>query len=283
MRKFALDQDFLSRLAIPPRPEIVSVLFQEMSRDEPDLGRVSRQISADVGLAAAMLKIVNSPAFGRDTKARSVAQAVSMLGMRNVSSIATGLAIRQSLGGGAQGGFERFWDTAEKVALGCSYLAQALRGIPVEEAFTVGLFHDCGIPMLMRRFPNYREALELANRTGDRSFFDIENEAVGTDHGVVGYFLARSWNLDDDLSQALLRHHEVDLFASDDAGDRLRNYVGIIHFAQHIHHRQMRSTVDVEWLKFKPAVLAHFALSEEDYINLVDGAQEAVNEELAAA
>lgn len=283
MPEIPLDQNFLRNLAIPPRPEIVSVLLSEMSRDEPDLHRVTRQISSDVGLAAAMLKVVNSPALGRAIKARTITQAVNMLGMRNVSNIATGLAIRQSLGGGAQGSLERFWDTAEKVALICSYLARRLRGIPAEEAFTIGLFHDCGIPVLLTRFPAYRDTLALANRAAERSFYVVEEEAIGTNHGAVGYFLARSWNLHDDLCLAILRHHEIEVFTGGDTSDAVRNYVGIVHLAQHIHHRSMRSTVDVEWLKFESVVLAHFALTEEDFINLVDGAQESVDAELAAA
>jgi HD-like signal output (HDOD) protein len=283
MPKIPLDQDFIRSLAIPPRPEIVSVLFQEMSRDEPDLQRITRQISADVGLASAMLKVANSAAFGRETKARSVSQAISLLGTRNVSSIATGLAIRQSIGGGGQAGMERFWDTAEKVAMICSYLARALRGIPVEEAFTVGLFHDCGIPVLMGRFPKYRETLARANCAVDRSFFAVEEEDIGTHHGAVGYFLARSWNLHDDLSMAILRHHDDDVFGDPGVNDMVLNYVGMIHLAQHIHHLRMRSTDDVEWAKFEEAVLGHFALTEEDFFNIVDGAQETLEIELAAA
>ena len=271
-----LSQDLVRNLAIPPRPEIVNVLFEEMSRDEPDLARVGQKIAADVGLAAAMLKVANSALFGGSGRARSVYQAIDLLGMRNVSSIATGLVIRHSLGGGKNAALERFWDTAEKVAMICAYLAKALRGIPVDEAYTLGLFHDCGIPLLMERFPNYRETLARANRAPDRSFFSVEDEEIGTNHGAVGYFLARSWSLHDDLCNAIRWHHEPDVFRDPEVSETVRNYVGLIHLAQHVQHRQMRSTTDVEWSKFVDAVLAHFALGEEDFINLVDGAQESL-------
>lgn len=277
MTETMLTQELVRTLAIPPRPEIVTVLFEEMSRDEPNLGRVSDKIAADVGLAAAMLKVVNSPAFGRAVKARSVSQAVSLLGLRNVSSIATGLVIRHSLhAGGKDATLERFWDTAEKVALISSFLAKSLRGIPVEEAYTLGLFHDCGIALLMNRFPNYRETLARANQAADTSFFAIEEAAIGTNHGAVGYFLARSWYLHDDLCKAILWHHDLDIFRDPAANDTVRNYIGIIHLAQHVQHRQMRSTTDVEWTKFEADILDHFALSEEDFINLLDGAQESL-------
>lgn len=275
MTETMLSQDLVRNLAIPPRPEIVTVLFEEMSRDEPDLGRVGQKIAADVGLAAAMLKVANSALFGGAGRARSVSQAIDLLGMRNVSSIATGLVIRHSLGG-KDAALQRFWDTAEKVAMVCAYLARTLRGIPVDEAYTLGLFHDCGIALLMNRFTNYRETLARANRAADRSFFSVEDEDIGTNHGAVGYFLARSWCLHDDLCNAIRWHHEPDIFVDADVCDTVRSYVGIIHLAQHVQHRQMRSTTDVEWNKFADAVLAHFALGEEDFINLVDGAQESL-------
>lgn len=277
MNELMLSQDLVRNLAIPPRPEIMNVLFEEMSRDEPDLGRIGAKIAADVGLAAAMLKVANSAMFGGRGRARSVPQAVSFLGLRNVSGIATGLVIRHTLGsGGKNPMLERFWDTAEKVALICAFLARELHGIPVDEAYTLGLFHDCGIALLMERFPGYRETLAHANNAPDRCFFSVEDAEVGTNHGAVGYFLARSWSLHDDLCNAIRWHHDTDLFDDPDANDAVRSYVGLIHLAQHLQHLQMRTTVDHEWIKFERAVLDHFALTEEDFLNLIDRVQEQI-------
>ena len=276
----AIEQAFVKNLTIPPRPQIVSVLFEEMSRDEPDLRRVAKCIAADVGLAGAMLKVVNSPAFGLARKATSVAQAIDLLGMRNVSGIATGLVIRHSIGNSsAAAGLDRFWDSAEKTAVISAHLARALRDVPADEAYTFGLFHDCGIPLLMRQFPAYRETLARANRSAERSFTQIEEEDVGTHHAAVGYFLARSWQLPDSLSMAILRHHDIEVFHDAAVPGAVRSFIGIVHLAEHVQHLLMRSTVDVEWAKFDDAVRHHFALGEEDFINLVDSAQECLQGE----
>jgi HD-like signal output (HDOD) protein len=251
-----------------------------MSRDVPALRRISKNISADVGLSAAMLKAVNSSAFGLATKARSIAQAVDILGMRNVSSIATGLAIRHALGSGDKNSdMTRFWDTAEKSALVCAHLARRLRGIPSDEAYTFGLFHDCGIPVLMGHHPRYKETLARANRSTDRSFVAVEEADIGTHHCAVGYFLARSWHLSDALCQGILWHHDREMFDDPQVPDAVRNFIGIAHIADHMQHLAIRSTVDVEWGKFAESVLRHFALTEEDFINLVDGTQEALQGE----
>lgn len=258
-------------LTIPPRPQAMMALMEEMPRAEPDLRRVTQAIQADPGLAGAMLKVVNSPAFGLARKASSIAQAVGLLGLRNIHAIAAGLALRHAMRDPGNVSMERFWDTAEKVALICAELARRLRGIPVDEAYTLGLFHDCGIPLLMRRFPHYRDTLARGNRGEGESFAKIEETEVDTHHGAVGYFVARSWHLPDPLCQAILWHHDPEVFAADaDVPDAVRAFVGLVHFAEHIHHMRMRSAEDVEWQRFGKRVLAYFALDEDEYLVLVD-------------
>jgi len=271
-----LDQDFVRNLTIPPRPEIVSVLFEEMSRDEPNLARVSRKITSDPGLAAAMLKAANSPAFGLSRKLSSVAQAIDFLGMRNVASIATGLAIRHALGGGAAAQQRHFWDMAEKTALLCATFARKLRGIAVDEAYTFGLFHDCGVPLLMRQFPHYEKTLAGANDLGATTLLEREQADVGTHHGAVGYFLTRSWQLPDDFCRAVLWHHDTEVFEDRSVAEPVRNFVGIIHLAEHILNRVLFSVSGIEWERFESHVLDHFGLGEEDVVGLADVAFDAI-------
>lgn len=272
MLEAVLDPVLQRKLHIPPRPEVVCVLQEELHREMPDLARIARAISADVGLAGALLRTVNSPALGLSRQVSAIPQAISLLGMRNVAGLATALVLRGSLG--QTPSMERFWDTAEKTALLCAHLAQRLRDMAPDEAYTVGLFHDCGIPILMRYRANYKQTLARANKAGDRRFADVEMEDVGTHHGAVGYFLARSWNLPDALCQAILWHHDTGVFGAEDVAGTVRNYVGIIHLAEHIQHLTMRDSVDLEWTKFEVEILDHFALTGEDFLNLVDDARD---------
>ena len=260
-------------LSIPPRPEVINILIAERESEEPDLKRVAKAIMADVGLAGAMLKAVNSPAFGTRRKVSSIAAAVDLLGMKNVATLATGMVLRYMNGNSAPS-MDRFWDTAEKVASVAAYLAGRLRGIPQDEAYTFGLFHDCGIPLLMQKYPDYKDVLAQANQNTVRSFTAIEDESLGTHHAAIGYFLARSWYLSDDLCQAILLHHDIGVFESHPGTSiQALNLIGVGHLAEYVHHTSMRSGVDAEWVKFGTAVSRHFGLDEEDFINLVEDAQ----------
>lgn len=261
-------------LILPPQPKAMMVLMEEMQRPEPDLKRVAQVIQTDPALAGAMLKVVNSPAFGLATKASSVSQAINYLGFRNISSIASGLALRQVMSSPVAG-LERFWDTAEQVAVLCASLTKRIRGIARDQAYTVGLFHDCGIPLLMQRFPAYKDTLTRANKGEDRSFDQIEQDELGTSHTSVGYFIAKSWHLPEDICQAILLHHAPDTFSPDqNLSETTKNFVGLVLLAEHIHHQRQRVEVDIEWERMGPMVLKHFGLDEADYFELIDFAEE---------
>lgn len=262
-----------ANLTIPPRPEVIGVLMAEKESDDPDVKRVAKAIMADVSLSGAILKAVNSPAFGLRNKVSSIRAAVDLLGMKNVTSMATGLVLRYS-GGNAAPAMNRFWDSAEKIAMAAAYLAGRLKGIAKDEAYTFGLFHDCGIPLLMQRFPDYKAVLAKANQARERTFTGVEDAALGTHHASVGYFLAKSWYLSEDLSQAILLHHETSTFeAGSSASVGTLNLIGIGHLAGHAHHEAMRSGADTEWEKFEAAVCNHFGLDGEDLINLLEDTQ----------
>lgn len=274
----SLNQELVRNLTIPPRPDVVALLFEEMSRDEPDFARISRHIAADVGLAAAMLKAANSPAFGLPRKVSSIQHAIEFLGIRQVSGIATGLVIRHTLSGKG-GDHQHFWVAAEKCAQICARTARSLRGIPVDEAYTFGLFHDCGIPLLSRHFPRYDDTLAKAQQGDGASFTLTEEGDVGTHHGAVGYFLARSWQLPNHFCRAILWHHDIEVFADQDIADPVRNLIGLVHLAEHILGLVMFDTPTAEWARFETPVMRHFGLSDEDFINLVDDAAEAIGGE----
>ncbi len=258
-------------LKFPPRPEVVTILAQEGAREHPDVHRICKAVKADVAMAGAMLKAVNSPVFALSKKVTTIDGAIAVLGVKNVKSIATGLALRSSVGSGPS--MERFWDSAEKVALISAHVAKVFRTTKADEAYTYGLFHNCGIPMLMQRFPNYRDALIAANKNAEVPFTTCEDDVVGTNHAVVGYFLARAWELPDATTEAILRHHESDVFDQTELAGQTHGLIAIGHMAEHIYHLMVRTSVDLEWERFGAASLAHLGFSEAEFFEIADDAQ----------
>ncbi len=249
----------LAGVVIPPRPTVVTAVLEERARPEPDLKRVAALIGGDVGLSAAVLKTVNSPLYGLRRQVSGIEQAVNMLGMNNVGALVTGLALRNAVP--AQG-LERFWDGATRTALIASYLAKQLGCTSREDAHLFGLFHDCGIPLLMQRFPDYRDTLRQANQEHGRAFTDVEDERHATNHAVVGGLLASNWHLPDHLREAIRAHHDLAVFQSG-LSSAAMNLVAIGLLAEYIESGHSRLAGDGEWDKLGGAVMAHLMMDAD--------------------
>ena len=50
----------------------------------------------------------------------------------------------------------------------------------------------------------------------------------------------------------------------------LIDLVGVVHLAEHVHHRAARDGFDLEWDKFEGPVLRHFGLHEEDLADIIE-------------
>lgn len=82
-------------LVLPTLPEVALKVRQ--AADDPDisLARMSDIISHDAALSLGVLKVSNSVAFGRGVKVNSVPTAVTRIGLRQIKTIATAMAVEQ--------------------------------------------------------------------------------------------------------------------------------------------------------------------------------------------
>jgi len=58
-----------------------------------------------------------------------------------------------------------------------------------DQAYMAGIFHECGVPVLMQRFPDYCGKLHLDTTSCWPSFSD-EDKLYKVDHCSIGYFVA---------------------------------------------------------------------------------------------
>jgi HD-like signal output (HDOD) protein len=270
----------LGSIAIPPRPVALTQLMEENHKDSPDLRKIGKIIGDDVGLSAAVLKTVNSPFFGLRQKISSVPQAVSVLGQRNIGNIVTGLSLRNTLGGNAAS-LESFWDGAGRIATVASYISARVPDVAKEEAHLFGLFRDCGIPLLMQRFPDYQDTLRLASSAADKIFTAAEEERHATSHATVGFLLARSWCLPEPVCEGILHHHDysiLDESANPAIHPKARALIAITRLAEYVASVAQRSDDDSEWLRVSNQVLDYLALSQDEVADLTEDICEKLQE-----
>ena len=155
-------QQALQGITIPPQPQIMVDLQFEQYMPDPDLETIAKLISQDPGLSGALLKLVNSPHFGLSNKIGSIQRAVNLLGSRSIINLINAQSIKGEMSDETIVTLNRFWDTAQDVAMTCLTLAKRTGIQAADEAYTLGLFHDCGVPLMLKRFPNYMDVLELS-------------------------------------------------------------------------------------------------------------------------
>ncbi|MDD1013927.1 HDOD domain-containing protein [Pseudomonas rubra] len=268
-------QDALQGISVPPQPQIMVDLQFEQYMPDPDLEVIAKLISQDPGLSGALLKLVNSPYYGLSNKIASIQRAVNLLGSRSIINLINAQSIKGEMSDDTIVTLNRFWDTAQDVAMTCLTLAKRIGSQAVDEAYALGLFHDCGVPLMLKRFPDYMGVLEdaYANASTDQRVVDTENQKFNTNHAVVGYYTAKSWRLPEHLSNAIANHHNALAVFNDDSArnSQLKNLLAILKMAEHIcaSYRVLgNQSVDHEWNTVGHLVLDYVGLSEYDFENL---------------
>lgn len=264
-------------IGIPPCPDILIRIMAEMDKEEPDYHRLSNMISADVALAAGLIKTTNSPYFVRSQRARSVHDALTVLGLRAASHTIAGIILRNIFPNTPN--LIRFWDASARKARLCAWLAHKLdiHGFNADDAYTFGLFHDCGIPVLMARFPNYKDVLGQANLDSKNEFTASEDLLLKTNHAEVGSALAQSWWLDEDMCLSIRNHHSLAALSPESTLSKSnRLFIATIHFAEHFSQQQLGLDITQEWSKFGAACLETLQIDEDDMDFLYEEAKQVV-------
>ncbi|ROM74031.1 histidine kinase [Pseudomonas brassicacearum] len=266
-------QQSLQGISVPPQPQIMVDLQMEQYMPDPDLETIAKLISQDPGLSGALLKIVNSPYYGLRNKITSIQRAVNLLGSRSIINLINAQSIKGELHDDAIVTLNRFWDTAQDVAMTCLTLAKRVGLENGDEAYAMGLFHDCGVPLMLKQFPSYMSVLEeaYANASAECRVVDTENRVFNTNHAVVGYYTSKSWRLPDHVSQAIANHHNALAVFSDDSSrnnSQLKNLLAILKMSENIcaSHRVLGNQAeDHEWDCVGALVLDYIGLSEYDF------------------
>ncbi len=271
----------LQGISVPPQPQIMVDLQMEQYMPDPDLEVIAGLIAQDPGLSGALLKIVNSPYYGLSNKIASIRRAVTLLGSRTVVNLINAQSIKGEMSDDTIVTLNRFWDTAQDVAMTSMTLAKRTGALPPDEAYALGLFHDCGIPLMLKRFPNYMQVLEqgYANAGPDQRVVDTENRRFNTNHAVVGYYTAKSWRLPGHLTEAIANHHNALAIFNDDSSrnSQLKNLLAVLKMAEHIcasYKVLGNEREDHEWNSIGHLVLDYIDLSEYDFDNLKESVRE---------
>jgi len=258
-------------LIIPACPEVLLQLAEEIQKPEPDIQVISELVNRDIGLYSALLATVNSPVLGLSQQVESTHQAIMVLGYQKTFTLLQSIIMRNNLE--KHGRLDRFWDTATEVAGLCSRLARELGSINQEKAYSIGMMHDIGIPVMMTNFGNYRDFLRDVSSFDLRDIAQREVEHYGVDHFTLGYRLAKEWHLPVAVNKTILLQplFEKAFHGDIQVHDGLLGYLAILMLAKDIsaeYRHFWRLDSPEHFPEYLVPVLEFLELEKMDYLDL---------------
>ncbi len=207
--KNGLIEEVLACPALPSLPAVALRVIDLTSDPNVKMHELAETITNDQGLAAKILKTVNSSYYALRTPCGSIQKALVMLGLSPVKTLALGFSLVSSMDSRGDSGFDyvAYWRRGLYTGVAAKAFAEVVRSPISEEAFLAGLLQDIG-QMAMYRALQGRYLKVMAKADGDhRKLAKAELEELDTQHAEVGAMLAQRWKLPADLTMAV-RYHE---------------------------------------------------------------------------
>ena len=213
-------------------PTVYTHLTEAMQNTRSSIVDIARIISNDQVLTARLLKLANSPVYGFPSKIETISEAISILGTQQICDLVLATSVMQRFHGIPREltDMESFWCHSVSCGLAARILATYKREPNVERFFVAGVLHDIGRLIMYTALP--RESSELLRRCREAGHlvYDLEEQLLGFEHGIVGSDLLKEWCLPDSL-QEMVRFHHRPLCAG-----RFPVETAIVHVADIIAH-----------------------------------------------
>ena len=253
---------------IPIKPKALTQLQRLMKDSESIIADFAKVIAKDVSLSAAVLKTVNSAFFALETQITDIQHAVCFIGKDIINALATAIMFKQSFVDAPSClSLERYWDDSKDIAYSMTFINKELQSkLPDGLLYTIGLFHDCGIPAFSNKFNDYKEVLIKANQVGGNSIA-LEESEYGMNHAVIGYLIARSWSLPEQVSNIILHHHDLNFLTTSTNKEEQLAYA-TLKLAENLVYRNKRHCESPDWQHIKEEVLATLGINIDKYIEL---------------
>ena len=171
-------------IKLPEAPTIIFKLNDTIADPFSSSDDIAQVISKSPGLAAQLLRIVNSAFYGFPSRIDSISRAVTVIGSKEISALAAGIATMEIFKDIPKNVFDTQAFTHH--SLTCGVLARILAAggniRNTEQLFVAGLLHDIGRMVMFKYFPRQAGTMLAAAADGDSCLYNVEKRIMGFRH-----------------------------------------------------------------------------------------------------
>ncbi|WP_415258055.1 diguanylate cyclase [Thauera phenylacetica] len=198
-----------------PSPRGVALAIIRLTQ-APDvsLAELGRVIKGDPAFVGRLIKAANGLVAENRRAIVSVQEALMVLGLPAVRTLALGFSLLSTYRKGTCQGFDypRFWSSALLMAISMQALTQRVRVVAPDEAFSLGLLARVGELSLATLYPEAFSRL-LAELKRDHGLQQVvlEDQAFAMNHRELGAAMLADWGVPDALVQPVRFHEQPEL------------------------------------------------------------------------
>ena len=200
---------------IPTLPEVVGKVLQLVQDKESSAEDLARVISVDVGLMSRVLKLVNSSYYGFPRQIATIQQAITILGYTNVRGLVLSSSIYNMFKQSCKSenmifDYKTFWKHNLLCAISAKKIARNIGCPKSDDIFSVAILHDVGKAILAQYdYSNYSKsyAMTVGCLDFEKNKY-YEEKFTQTNHADIGYQVAYSWNLPEEILDVIRYHHQ---------------------------------------------------------------------------
>ncbi len=196
-------------------PVVIPKLLAMIDKETTSHADLTEVISRDPALTAKILKVANSAYYGFSQEITSLKNAIALLGLKMVKSLAVSIGVMNSLPSDEREGLlsqKDLWIHSLAVATVMNELNNRFRkGNEDDHLFIVGLLHDIGKIVLDQFFnKQFQQALKETRSQEKAKLHVAECEIVGLDHSEVGAMLLSRWKFPKIIINPIIVHHKIE-------------------------------------------------------------------------
>jgi len=192
-------------LTLPALPAVAFKAIELTRSPDFNMQDVAALIEKDPVLAAQTLKLCNSAAMAAREPCKTISQAVSRLGTKNVRTVLLEISARRIFESRDQkvaATVKILWEHSRAVAQLAQRVAVVSGAADPDTAYLAGLLHDVGKPVVATML---LEAESLILQRNPKLWIDFSTwmDVIHSCHRPIGLILSQKWQLPEEVQKAI--------------------------------------------------------------------------------